>query len=197
MAPRGFGGPGGPRGGGPGGPGGAGGPGGKRRGSRENPNAVAATPENASFTMRGGFLCMACPKDAEPVRVSLHRNFPFMFLWEYISVLTTDSYELATIRSIDLFDGEEKEMLTRELERKYYSPVISKIYSVKERFGFSYWDAETSGGRLTFTLQDTFKSIVRAGENKLFLFDVDGNRFVIEDADALDHQSRRRIELYL
>lgn len=195
MAPRGMGGPGGPRGfGGPGGPGGAGG---KRKGSRENPNSVAITPENAKFSMRGGFLYMQCPKDAEPVRVALHRNFLFMFLWEYISVLDTDNYELATIRSIELFDGEEKEMLTRELERKYYSPVISKIYSVKERFGFSYWDAETTGGRLTFTLQDTFKSIVRAGEGKLFLFDVDGNRFVIEDADALDRKSRKRIEIYL
>jgi hypothetical protein len=188
-----MGGPGGPRGmGGPGGPGG-----GKRKGSRENPNSVAITPENAHFSMRGGFLYMQCPKDAEPVRVSLHRNFPFTFLWEYISVLDIDNYELATLRSIDLFDGEEKEMLERELERKYYSPVISKIYSVKERFGFSYWDVESSGGRLTFTLQDTFKSIVRAGEGKLFLFDVDGNRFVIEDADELDRKSRKRVEIYL
>jgi hypothetical protein len=189
-----MGGPGGPRGmGGPGGPTG----GGKRRGSRENPNSVAITPENAKFSMRGGFLYMQCPKDAEPVRVALHRNFPFMFLWEYISVLDTDNYELATIRNIDLFDGEEKELLVRELERKYYSPVIKEIYSVKERFGFSYWDVETSGGRLTFTLQDTFKSIVRAGEGKLFFFDVDGNRFVIEDADALDRKSHKRIEIYL
>ena len=188
-----MGGPGGPRGmGGPGGPAG----GGKRKGSRENPNSVAITPENAKFSMRGGFLYMQCPKDAEPVRVALHRNFPFMFLWEYISVLDTDNYELATIRSVDLFDGEEKEMLVRELERKYYSPVIQEIHSVKERFGFSYWDVETSGGRLTFTLQDTFKSIVRAGEGKLFFFDVDGNRFVIEDADALDRKSRKRIEIY-
>lgn len=195
MAPRMMGGPGGPR--GMGGPGGPGGPGGRRKGSRENPNTVAITPENAHFSMKGGFLYMQCPKDAEPVRVALHRNFPFTFLWEYISVLDTDNYELATIRNVDLFDGEEKEMLTRELERKYYSPSIQKICSIKERFGFSYWDVETASGKLTFTLQDTFKSIVRAGENKLFLFDVDGNRFVIEDADALDRKSRKRIEIYL
>ncbi len=192
MAPRGFGGPGGPRGGGGRGPAGGG-----RKGGRENPNSIALTKENASFSMRGGFLYMACPKDSEPQRISLHRNFPFMFLWEYISVLDMDSYELATIRNIELFEGEQKEMLIHELEKKYYSPVISKIYSVKERFGFSYWDAETTGGRLTFTLQDTFKSIVRAGEHKLFLFDVDGNRFVIENAEELDHKSRRRIEIYL
>ena len=69
--------------------------------------------------------------------------------------------------------------------------------AVKERFGFSYWDAETSAGRLTFTLQDTFKSMVRAGGGRLFLFDVDGNRFVIEDTEALDRRSYKKIELYL
>ncbi len=194
MAPRMMGGPGGPR--GMGGPGGGAGEG-KRKGSRENPNAVAITPENAVFSMKGGFLYMQCPKDAEPVRVALHRNFPFTFLWEYISVLDMSNYELATIRDVSLFGEDMKKLLVRELERKYYSPEISKIISVKDRFGFSYWDVETSGGRLTFTLQDTFKSIVRAGENKLFFFDVDGNRFVIEDVDTLDRKSRKRIEIYL
>ncbi len=147
--------------------------------------------------MQGGFLYMRYPKDAEPVRAMLHRNFPFELPWEYISVLDIDGYELAYIRKIDDFSGEEREILVRELERKYYSPVISKIYSVKERFGFSYWDVQTSAGRLTFTLQDTFKSMIRAGGGKLFLFDVDGNRFVIEDAEKLDRRSYKKIELYL
>ena len=168
-----------------------------RKPARVNPNVIEITRENASFSVRGGFLYMQSPKDAEPVRVMLHRDFPFEFLWEYISVLDVDGYELAFIRTLDIFDGEEREMLVRELERKYYSPVIKKIYSVKERFGFSYWDADTTGGRLTFTLQDTFRSIVKTGEGRLFLFDVDGNRFVIEDVEKLDRKSHKKLELYL
>ena len=168
-----------------------------RKPTAENPNTPEITRENSSFLMRGGFLYMKHPKDAEPVRVMLHRDFPFEFLWEYISVLDVDGYELASIRKLDDFSGEERELLVRELERKYYSPVIRKIYSVKERFGFSYWDAETSAGRLTFTLQDTFKSMIRAGGGRLFLFDVDGNRFVIENTEALDRRSYKKIELYL
>lgn len=191
MAPMNMmGGPGGPR-----GMGGHGGPG--RKPTRENPNSVQITKENASFSMKGGFLYMQCPKDAAPVRVLLHRDFPFEFPYEYISVLNIDSMELAFIRNIDAFEGEEMTMLVRELERKYYSPAIQKIHSVKERFGFSYWDVETAAGRVTFTLQDTFKSIVRAGEGKLFFFDVDGNRFVLENIDALDRRSHKKIELYL
>ena len=94
----------------------------------ENPDTPQITGENASFFTQGGFLYMKYPKDAEPVRVMLHRDFPFEFLWEYISVLDVDGYELASIRRMDDFQGEEREMLVQELERKYYSPVIKKIY---------------------------------------------------------------------
>ena len=190
---------GGPRGGRPGGPDGFGGPGGpgSRKSVKENPSSVQISKENASFTMKNGFLFMACPKDAEPRRVLLHRDFPFDHPWSYISVLSTENMELAFLQNVDLFDGEEKEIIVRELERKYYTPSIKKILSVKDRFGFSYWDVETESGKVTFTLQDTFKSISRAGDNKLFFSDVDGNRFVIEDIEALDRKSHKKIELYL
>lgn len=192
MTPMMMGGPGGPRGGhgGPGGPG-------SRRPVKENPNSVQISKENASFSMKNGFLFMACPKDAEPRRVLLHRDFPFDHPWSYISVLSTDNVELAFLQNVDLFEGEEKEIIVRELERKYYTPSIKKILSVKDRFGFSYWDVETESGKVTFTLQDTFKSISRAGDNKLFFSDVDGNRFVIENIEALDKKSHKKIELYL
>lgn len=195
MTPMMMGGPGGPR-GGHGGPGGPGGPG-SRKPVKENPNSVQISKENASFSMKNGFLFMACPKDAEPRRVLLHRDFPFDHPWSYISVLSTDNVELAFLQNVDLFEGEEKEIIVRELERKYYTPSIKKILSVKDRFGFSYWDVETESGKVTFTLQDTFKSISRAGDNKLFFSDVDGNRFVIENIEALDKKSHKKIELYL
>ena len=200
MTPMMMGGPGGPRMGGFGGPGGPGGPGGfgkNRTPVRENPNSVQISKDNAKFTMKNGFLFMACPKDAEPRRVHLHRDFPFDHPWAYISVLSTESMELAFMQSVDLFEGEEREIIVRELERKYYTPSIKKILSVKDRFGFSYWDVETESGKVTFTLQDTFKSISRAGDKKLFFSDVDGNRFVIEDIEALDRKSHKKIELYL
>ena len=58
MTPMMMGGPGGPRGGRPGfgGPGGPGGPG--RKPTRENPNSVQISSENAKFMMKNGFLYM-------------------------------------------------------------------------------------------------------------------------------------------
>jgi hypothetical protein len=75
---------------------------------------------------------------------------------------------------------------------------VASIDSLKERYGFSYWKVTLTDGRsLSFTMQDTFRNIVKRGEDSLILLDVDGNRFVIESVAALDRKSYRRIELYL
>jgi hypothetical protein len=109
-----------------------------------------------------------------------------------------DSKEVGLIYDIADFDGETAALLRTELERKYYAPTVASIDSLKERYGFSYWKVTLTDGRsLSFTMQDTFRNIVKRGEDSLILLDVDGNRFVIESVAALDRKSYRRIELYL
>jgi hypothetical protein len=89
------------------------------------------------------------------------------------------------------------EMLTEELKRRYYAPVIDRIYSIKERYGFSYWKVHTADGNVSFTLHDTYRSIIRAAHNHIIMLDVNGNRFEILDTEALDRKSYKKIELYL
>lgn len=156
---------------------------------------VWLTPENASFSMKNGFLYMKMGEDEQ--RVMLCRQFPFELLWEFISVLDAEQNELGIIRNVELFEGETREMLVTELRRRYYAPEIKRIISMKERYGFSYWKVETAEGEVSFTLHDTFRSIIRVGENRAILFDVNGNRFEIPDVSALDRKSLKKVELYL
>lgn len=130
-------------------------------------------------------------------RIYLHRAFPFDKPFEYISVLDKDMKELGLISSIDDFPPETARMLREELERKYYAPVIKTIHSVNERFGFSYWKVTTDEGDLSFTLQDTYRSILKAGGGRVFIVDMDGNRFDIPNVEELDFKSYKKIELYL
>ena len=50
-------------------------------------------------------------------------------------------------------------------------------------------------------MQDTYRSIIKAtnpdGSERLFISDVDGNRYEIPDVEQLDRQSFKKIELYL
>ena len=154
------------------------------------------TPQNASFFSKNGFLYIKQP-EKEEMRVFLYRQFPFELQWEFISVMDNEQQEVGILRSLDLFDDESQTLLREELKRRYYSPVIQKILSMKERYGFSYWKVVTSDGEMKFTLQDTFRSIVHVGEKRLLLLDVNGNRFEIPDTTALDRKSYKKIELYL
>lgn len=156
---------------------------------------------NAVFCMKNGFLSMTQKQaDEEKTydRVFLHRAFPFELLWEYISVLDEDKIEIGIIFNIDDFDLQDKELLVNELDRKYYEPRIKAIVSLKERYGFSYWNVVCEDGRtVKFTMQDTFRNIIRVGEDRAILLDVDGNRFVIESIMGLDRKSHKKIELYM
>ena len=156
---------------------------------------VWLTPENAVFYEKNGLLYLTYQEKES--RVTLCRQFPFDLLWEYISVMDEDECEIGMIRRVDVFEGEVRSVIENELSKRYYAPVIEKIYSVKERYGFSYWRVKTAEGDVKFTLRDTFRSIFSVNGERVIFSDVDGNRFEIPDVNALDKTSRRKIELYL
>lgn len=130
-------------------------------------------------------------------RVYFHRMFPFDSPNEFISVLDKDGKEYGVIRSVSEFLGEDAEIINEFLARKYLCPEITKILSLKERLGYSYWEVETDKDRMNFSMHDTYRNIARVSDTRLVLTDVDGNRFSIKDTLALDRTSFRKIELYL
>lgn len=173
------------------------------------------TPENAVFSRtKNGFPSLRAfipqiKKDDleettsdEPIwqdigRVFFHRAFPFDSANSFISVTDKDGNEYGMIKNLSDFDGNGQDIIQEELDRKYFTPVIIKINSLKDRFGYSYWDVETEQGNASFTMRDTFSNIARASETRLVLTDVDGNRYEIPDVTVLDKKSFRKIELYL
>ncbi len=156
---------------------------------------VWLTPENANFYIKNDFLHIKT--ETYEGRAHLSRQFPFELEWEFISVMNDEQAEVGIIKAISLFEGAGEELLRTELSRRYYAPVIDKIISVKERYGFSYWRVHTAEGNVNFTLHDTYRSIIRAGGGRVVLLDVSGNRFEIPNVESLDRKSYKKIELYL
>lgn len=181
--------------------------------------------DNCSFTEKNGFLGLRATiakrkvslweqhrHEAEPTtgdteelildRIFLSRAFPFEKPFEYISVFDRDKHEIGFIRSLtEDFDEAVCARLMRELEESYYCPVIRRILSVKTQRGISYWQVECDFGEASFSLRDVYVDMRKVegknGELRLILTDVYGNRYEIPDANVLDRQSYRRIELYL
>lgn len=156
--------------------------------------------DNAHFTESGGILSLALDKNGEKSeydRVFLHRAFPYDEPFSYISVLDRDNKEIGIIEKISDFDEATQDIFRAELAKKYFIPQITKIHSIKERFGFSYWKIESDAGSLEITFRDTYRSIVRLSPTHIFLTDSNANRYEIKDVDALDKKSRRIISIYL
>lgn len=181
--------------------------------------------DNCSFTEKNGFLGLRATiakrdvslweqhqseneptaGDTEEVvldRLFLSRAFPFEKPFEYISVFDKDKHEIGFIRSLtEDFDEDVCARLMRELEESYYCPVIRRILSVKSQRGISYWQVECDFGETSFSLRDVYVDMRKLegknGELRLLITDVYGNRYEIPDANALDRQSYRKIELYL
>ena len=130
-------------------------------------------------------------------RVFFHRCFPFETPDEYISVLNKDGREYAMIRNLSEMPAEAQEIIRAELDRKYLCPTVTRIKSLKEKLGYSFWEVETDKGDMNFSMHDTYRNIARVGDGMLIISDVDGNRYRIDDVAALDRKSFKKIELYL
>ena len=162
---------------------------------------------NAQFQEENGFISLtATVTDTETgqseekkwERVFLHAAFPFDMPQSYISVLDKDQKEIGMIRELSALSEDTQKILRGELARKYYAPRIKRILSVKERYGFSYWHVDLEEEKdFSFTVQDTYRSMLKVDHEHVFIIDVDGNRFEIPNVEELDRASYKKIELYL
>ncbi|MDD7302435.1 MAG: DUF1854 domain-containing protein, partial [Eubacteriales bacterium] len=116
--------------------------------------SIALTPENAKFRRSGGGLISLdiINDKGEPEsfeRVVILRSFPVTNPDEFLSVREPDSKkqgrgrEIGMIRHMSDFDGETQKLFAEELDRRYFTPEILKINSVKDKFGYLYWDVNT------------------------------------------------------
>ncbi len=136
-------------------------------------------------------------KDEKYDRVGLHRAFPFNYEREYISVRTTEGKEIGMIRNIDDYPADIVEIFLYELDRRYFTPYIQKINSIKEEFGYTYWDVLTDSGPRRFTVQNIHNNLIQISDVRILVLDVDGNRFEIPDSAKLDVKSLKMIERLL
>jgi len=108
-----------------------------------------------------------------------------------------DLKEIGIITNVSDFGEIQNKYLREELDRKYFIPVIQQIYTVKEKYDFSYWEVKTDIGRIKFTVHDAYRHLLKITEDRIMVNDVNGNRYEIVSLDKLDRQSFRKIELFL
>ena len=159
---------------------------------------VYAEPEKTRFYYQNNdFLCMELGGETY-YNVKRRRSLPFGATSEYISVQDMDSKEIALIKDLEQFSEEQQALLKKELDKRYFSPTITSIPSIKSKMGYLYFEVETDAGHKSFTLADVSRNIRRINEsNRIIVIDVDGNRYFIEDVTRLSAADFKRLEQYL
>lgn len=174
----------------------------------EHRKSVALTPENARFSRSTGgliSLTLNTPESGEEFfeRVVIVRSFPITDPDQYISVREPDTRtrgrgdEIGLIEDINTFDHDTVALLCEELDRRYFIPEIKHIFSMKEKYGYFYTEAQTSAGKITFVLNNPTNNIRTLEDDRVIITDTDGNCFCIPDPKKLDRSSYKIIEIYL
>jgi len=170
--------------------------------------SIDLTSENAKFTPSGGNLISLEVRQPDGTveffeRIVPVRAFPVSSPNEFISIREPDTQlkgrgsEIGMIRRLSDFPEDVSAMIADELSRRYFTPAIKKIHSFSEKFGYCYWDVTTAAGRVEFIMNNPTSNIRTLEDGRVFMYDIDGNCFTIEDPKALDKHSYRKVEVYL
>ena len=157
------------------------------------------SPETATFTRtEGGFVSLKVEGE-EYSRVQVVRMFPFSEPGKYISIRTAEetSKEIGVIESMETFPKEVGEMLTEQLALRYFTPIITKIYQIKDQYGFAYFDVETDRGHCRFVIRMGGNAVVHLSDTRIIISDIDENRFEIPDVSKLTIKEQKKLDLFL
>ncbi|HEY4390042.1 MAG TPA: DUF1854 domain-containing protein [Paenibacillus sp.] len=147
------------------------------------------------FTRTEGHMLNVKIGTGEYPGVYIHCSFPHTNKRIYLSIRTVDNEEIGMIRSLDDFPEETQRLLEEQVQLRYFAPEITKVLSVKEEFGYSYWEAETSSGLCRFTVREGGGNVKLMNANRLLIVDVDGNRFIIPYLDRLSDKEFKMVEV--
>jgi len=158
-------------------------------------------PENTKFYITSGGFTGLKLGDMDYKRISLRRALPINNPDEYISVADKNNKEIGLLRKISDFSQDQQLIIKSELNKRYYSPNILEIISVKDKLGYVYFelliDNGSSGIIKNCAVKDVSKNIRMLDEENLAIFDTEGNRYIIKSLSGLDRKSVKKLEPYL
>ncbi len=132
-------------------------------------------------------------------RVNVVRLFPFSDAERYISIREhgNGGREIGIIEDMNELSEETRAILNRQLSLSYFTPVIEKIYSIKDEYGYAYFHVLTDKGECKFSINMGSNAVTKLSDTRLIILDVDENRFEIRNVDALTHKEKRMLDLFL
>ena len=133
-------------------------------------------------------------------RVWVYRSYPLSHKDEFLSVRDATRQnlpEIGLIPDLKAFPAEAQEMITSELEKRYFLPLINEVVSLREARDRLEWDVNTTKGRRRFIVRNPFDNIRSLGDDRLLITDTDNCRYEILDRHALESKVQDILSKYI
>ncbi len=146
----------------------------------------------------GGFMGLKTGETSYP-RVNAVRMFPFTDPDRFISIRTTGEHskEIGIIENMSDLSKETAKLINEQLELRYFTPVITGIKSIKDEYGYAYFDVMTDRGECRFAIHMGGSDVVHLSETRILITDIDENRFEIPNILELTPGERKKLDLFL
>ena len=141
-----------------------------------------------------GRLRLTVEGDRSYLDVRVARAFPLSDPEEYIGLLDNKDRVIGMVKSLEVLDSASRRTAREALDRRYFTPTIRRILSMREEHGVHYCRVETDYGLRRFAAKGIRDQMLYVAEDGLMITDVDGNRYRIHDWKELDARSRRCLQ---
>jgi len=145
-------------------------------------------PSKVRFFRASDALRVTIEGDRSCLRIVPMRAFPVSMRDRYISIRDAEGNELGMIRDPNELDRNSRKLLEAEIRKRYFTPVIRKIRSLRDKFGIVEWEVETDRGTKTFLTRSLHDSL-KETDTGIIITDIENNRYEIRDYSDLDPRS--------
>jgi len=144
-----------------------------------------------------GKLVLTTAEGLEHVGVVPVRAFPIQAPSRGLSLVNTDTEEVAWIDDLDALPAEARDLLVAELAVREFMPEIQQILSVSSFSTPCTWRVTTNRGETGFVLRGD-EDVRRIGnENALLISDIHGIQYLVRDQFALNLHSKKILDRFL
>jgi ATP-binding cassette, subfamily B, bacterial len=120
---------------------------------------------------------------------------------QFISLRYADDdgqeHEVGLLRDLADWPADDRALLEQALARRYFVRVITAIDSIESKYGLLTFQVQTDRGPVRFTMRHSHSQAQEYGENGKLLLDVDDNRYLVPDVDALPRRQHLLFRRYV
>ena len=124
----------------------------------------------------------------------IRRVFPLSHSDGFYSIQDGAGKEVGILKSLSDLDKGSRAILEKELARRYFTPLIESIESLRQDGGMWKFNVRTQRGPAQFYVRNWRDSSHEISHMRFQILSVDGQRFEIRDYTQLDERSKSLLD---